>query len=42
MEGQFISQYMAEKAGMADVDKSIIAEKIAKLTAGTPKSIHEK
>ena len=33
---------MAEKAGMTEVDKQRIAETIEKLTAGSPKTIHEK
>lgn len=40
MEGQLINQYLNEKAGMDQVDKRIIAEKIEKLTAGTPKTMH--
>jgi hypothetical protein len=33
---------MSEKAGMIDCDKKAIADKIEKITEGTPKSIHEK
>lgn len=33
---------MNEKAGMSEVDKQNIADTIERLTAGTPKSIHEK
>ena len=33
---------MAEKAGMTEVDKKKIAETIDKMTAGTPKALHEK
>lgn len=41
MEGKLVNQYMSEKAGMGQVDKKTIAETIEKLTAGTPKSLHE-
>jgi hypothetical protein len=42
MEGQLINQYLNEKAGMDQVDKRSIAQTIERLTAGTPKSLHEK
>jgi len=42
MEGQLVNQYMSEKAGMTSVDKKSIAETIERLTAGSPKSLHEK
>lgn len=41
MEG-FVNHYMSEKAGMSANDKQAIAAKIDKITAGTPKSLHEK
>ena len=31
---------MAEKAGMSEVDKQSIAEKVERLTAGSPKTLH--
>ena len=33
---------MNEKAGMAAIDKATIATTIERLTAGTPKALHEK
>lgn len=41
MEGKLVNQFMCEKAGMKEIDKKTIAEKIEKLTAGTPKALHE-
>lgn len=37
-----MNQYLAEKAGMAQVDKDKIAEIVQKLTEGSPKSLYEK
>lgn len=42
MEGQLVNQYMAEKAGMKEVDLKNVSEIIEKLTAGSPKTLHEK
>jgi len=37
-----LAPYISEKAGMATVDAESIAKKVAELTAGTPKDLHEK
>ena len=37
-----VPQYMNVKAGMDSVNKEAIALKIAELTKGTPKDLHEK
>ena len=42
MDQKLVSHYMSEKAGMQKVDAKSIAEKVAQLTAGTPKDLHEK
>lgn len=42
MQGKIVNNFMAEKAGMTEVDKKKIAETIDKMTAGTPKALHEK
>ena len=42
MQGKLVNQFMNEKAGMASIDKATIAATIERLTAGTPKALHEK
>lgn len=42
MEDKLVNQYMNEKAGMSAIDKNKIAETVEKLTAGSPKTIHQK
>lgn len=42
MDQKVTPQYMALKAGMDSVNKEAIAKKVAELTAGTPKDLHEK
>ena len=42
MDQKMVSNYMSEKAGMTEIDKEAIAKKVAELTAGTPKDLHEK
>lgn len=42
MDQKVTPQYMALKAGMDSVNKEFIAKKVAELTAGTPKDLHEK
>ena len=39
---KLVNQYMNEKAGMAEIDKKKIAETIERMTAGSPKTLHEK
>lgn len=34
--------YMGIKAGMDSVNREVIAQKVADLTKGTPKDLHEK
>ena len=42
MDQKVAPQYMAEKAGMASIDAKSSADKVAELTAGTAKDLHEK
>jgi hypothetical protein len=42
MDGKLVNAFMNEKAGMSEVDKKRIADTIERITAGTPKAIHEK
>ena len=42
MQGKLVNQFMNEKAGMGSIDKATIAATIERLTAGTPKALHEK
>ena len=42
MDQKVTPQYMAMKAGMDSVNKEVIAKKVAELTQGTPKDLHEK
>jgi hypothetical protein len=36
------SHYIAQKAGMSSVNSESIAKKVAEMTNGTPKDLHEK
>jgi hypothetical protein len=39
---KIIPQYINSKAGMSSVNAESIAKKVAELTSGTPKDLHER